>query len=55
MSLTVTAVDNETGEAETWVVKDDHLVITHGTNSVSAVQKYKTGTTQYTIKVTKGE
>jgi hypothetical protein len=55
MSLTVTAVDNETGTAETWVVDNDHLVITHGTNAVSAVQRFKTGTTQYTIKVSKGE
>ena len=55
MSLTVTAVDNETGHAETWVVDNDHLMITHGNNRVSAVQRYKTGTVQYTVKVDEGE
>lgn len=51
MSLTVTVVDDQTGEKQTRVVPDnDHIVITHGDNFISSVGRYANGTTQYTIK-----
>lgn len=55
--MTVTCVDNETGESETRIVPDnDHLVVTCGRAFISAKAHYPgTGTTQYTIKLDKGE
>lgn len=46
MSLTVTVVDDQTGEKQTRTVPE----ITHGDNFISSVGRYANGTTQYTIK-----
>lgn len=52
MSLTVTVLDNETGETETRTIPNhDHVVITCGDAFISHVSRYASGTTQYTIKV----
>lgn len=49
--IRITVEDLESGESETKVIRDDVMVVVHGTAHVSAVSDYpSSGTQQWTIK-----